>query len=143
MVQTRTKAVNEKTVDYRSGSRNQVSDEAMAAAGLTAFFSIAQEWGLTTDQQIILLGSPGRTTFFQWKRSLRGNLSRDTLDRLSYILGIYKDLHILFSDDHVKQWLTNTNDNPLFNHQSPMAYMLEGSLTALADVRRYLDWARG
>ncbi len=128
---------------YRASSHGQVSNEDKAAAGLTAFFSIAEEWKLTTSQQITLLGNPGRTTFFQWKRTLHGNLSRDTLDRLSYILGIYKNLYILFSKDHVEQWLSNTNDNPIFNRQSPMEYMLKGSLTALADVRRYLDWARG
>lgn len=132
-----------KVAENQVKNSSQVSNEAKAAAGLTAFFSIAEEWGLSTDEQIVLLGSPGRTTFFQWKRTLHGNLSRDTLDRLSYILGIYKNLHILFSDNHVEQWLSNTNDNPIFNHQSPMEYMLKGSLTALADVRRYLDWARG
>ena len=120
-----------------------ISDADKAAAGLTAFFSIAEEWGLATDQQQILLGSPGRSTFFQWKRNKQGNLSRDALDRLSYLLGIYKGVNILFSADHVQQWLHNTNDNPLFNQQSPLDYMLSGSLVALADVRRYLDWARG
>ena len=119
------------------------SSTDMAAAGLTAFFSIAEEWALSTEHQQVLLGSPGRSTYFQWKRSKRGNLSRDTLDRLSYLLGIYKDLHILFSANHVQQWLHNTNDNPMFNQQSPLDYMLSGSLVALADVRRYLDWARG
>ncbi len=120
-----------------------ISGVDMAAAGLTAFFSIAEEWALNTEQQQVLLGSPGRSTYFQWKRNLRGNLSRDTLDRLSYLLGIYKDLHILFSSNHVQQWLHNTNDNPMFSQQSPLDYMLSGSLVALADVRRYLDWARG
>jgi hypothetical protein len=140
MVHKRTNGVADNPARYQNA---QVSDETKAAAGLTAFFSIAEEWGLTTEQQMTLLGSPGRTTFFQWKRNQRGNLSRDTLDRLSYMLGIYKNLHILFSPDHVRQWLTNTNDNPIFNQQSPMEYMLGGSLMSLADVRRYLDWARG
>lgn len=124
-------------------NRSSNANADMAAAGLTAFFSIAEEWALNTEQQQVLLGSPGRSTYFQWKRNLRGKLSRDTLDRLSYLLGIYKDLHILFSANHVNQWLNNTNENPMFNQQSPLDYMLSGSLVALADVRRYLDWARG
>jgi hypothetical protein len=124
-------------------NQQSITDADKAAAGLTAFFSIAEDWGLNTEQQQILLGSPGRSTYFQWKRNKRGNLSRDTLDRLSYMLGIYKGLNILFSGNHVQQWLFNTNDNPMFNQQSPLDYMLTGSLVALADVRRYLDWARG
>jgi uncharacterized protein (DUF2384 family) len=119
------------------------TDAEKARAGLTTFFSIAKEWGLSNDQQRVLLGSPGRTTFFDWKRHHSGNLSRDTLDRLSYLLGIYKALHILFSDDAAAQWLRHPNADPLFEENSPLQYMLSGQLVALADVRRYLDWARG
>ena len=119
------------------------SDAEKAAAGLTAFFSITGEWGLNTEQQRALLGSPGRSTFFKWKKQLRGNLSRDTLDRISYLLGIYKAMHILFPDHSAREWLRNPNSAPLFAGRSPLDHMLSGSLIALADVRRYLDAARG
>ena len=119
------------------------SDAEKAQAGLTAFFSIAEEWELDNDQQRLLLGSPGRTTFFEWKKNKQGHLSRDALDRLSYILGIYKALHILFSDRTALQWLRNPNIDPQFNGRSPLEYLVTGQLVALADVRRYLDWARG
>ncbi len=120
-----------------------IGDREMAAAGLTAFFSIAEEWGLDSEQQRSLLGRPARSTFFKWKKQLAGNLSRDTLDRLSYLLGIYKALHVQFPPHSVPEWLRNPNQAALFNGRSPLAFMLEGSLVALADVRRYLDWARG
>ena len=119
------------------------SDAEQAQAGLTAFFSIAEEWGLDTEGQRLLLGSPSRSTFFAWKRTKQGQLSRDVLDRLSYILGIYKALHILFSERTALEWLRNPNAAPLFSGRSPMDYMLSGQLVALADVRRYLDLARG
>ena len=119
------------------------SEAEKAQAGLTAFFAIAQEWGLDNDGQRLLLGSPGRSTFFAWKKNQQGSLSRDVLDRLSYILGIYKALHILFPDSTTVQWLKNPNSAPLFNGQAPLEYMLSGQLVALADVRRYLDAARG
>lgn len=119
------------------------SDVEKAQAGLTAFFSIADEWGLDGEQQRILLGNPARTTFFEWKRHKKANLSRDTLDRLSYVLGIYKALGILFSPANAQEWLRNPNAAPLFNGKSPLQYMLGGHLVALADVRRYLDWVRG
>lgn len=124
-------------------TRRRYTDVDKAIAGLTAFFSIAEEWGLENEQQRMLLGSPGRTTFFDWKKRKKGHLSKDTLDRLSYLLGIYKALHILFSERSALQWLRNPNKDPLFNGRSPLDYMLSGHLVALADVRRYLDWARG
>ncbi len=119
------------------------TDAEKAQAGLTAFFSNAEEWGVDNEGQRMLLGSPGRSTFYAWKRTRQGLLSRDVLDRLSYILGIYKALHILFSDATALQWLSSPNRDPLFNGQAPLEYMLGGQLVALADVRRYLDAARG
>lgn len=119
------------------------SDELKAQAGLTAFFSIAEELGLDTAQQRNLLGEPSRTLFFEWKKTRQGKLSRDTLERLSYLIGIYKALGILFSRERVAEWLKNANHDPLFADKSPLEYMLAGGLVALADVRRYLDWARG
>ena len=134
------------TADHRASTQavqRRYTDQEKAQAGLTAFFSIAEEWGLDNDQQRRLLGSPGRTTFFEWKKNKRGHLSRDGLDRLSYILGIYQALHILFSDRTALQWLRDPNSDPMFNGCSPLEYLVTGQLVALADVRRYLDWARG
>lgn len=123
--------------------RTDYSDAEKARAGLTAFFSIAREWGLDTEQQRVLLGGPGRTTFFEWKRRPGASLSRDTLDRLSYLLGIYKALRLLFSERGGHDWLTHPNADPLFAGRSPLDHMLRGGLVGLAEVRRYLDWARG
>jgi len=120
-----------------------VTPEIIGEAGLTAFFSIAAEWGLSIDQQRNLLGEPKKTTFFSWKKTRKFSLNRDTLDRISYLLGIYKAIHILFADSTALEWIRNRNKDPLFNGLSPLEYMLEGSVVNLADVRRYLDWARG
>ena len=117
--------------------------EQLGEAGLTAFFSIAAEWNLSIDQQRNLLGEPKKTTFFSWKKTKKSSLNKDTLDRISYLLGIYKSIHILFSDSTALEWIKNKNKDPLFNGLSPLEYMLEGSVVNLADVRRYLDWARG
>ena len=72
------------------------SSRDLSAAGLRAFFNIARDWGLSTDEQMVLLGAPGRSTFFKWKSAPEAaDLKRDTLERLSYLLGIYKALQIL------------------------------------------------
>src|SRR3546814_8241854 len=65
--------------------------------GLDAFTPIAEAWGLSTDAQIRLLGSLARSTFFKWKKE-RGALPRDTAERISHLLAIWKALQILFTD---------------------------------------------
>lgn len=116
----------------------------LQGAALQAFFSLCKEWGLNTEQEQILLGCPPRSTFFKWKKEKQGHLSCDTLDRISYLLGIYKALHILLPNDHVaNEWPRKPNHAPLFNGHSALDKMLSGKLVDLADVRRYLDSERG
>ena len=73
-----------------------LTNRTLSAAGLRAFFNLAQAWGLNAEAQMVLLGAPGRSTFFKWKAAPESaDLKRDTLERLSYLLGIYKSLQIL------------------------------------------------
>jgi len=44
-------------------AQNKPSSRDLSAAGLRAFFNIARDWGLNTDEQMVLLGTPGRSTF--------------------------------------------------------------------------------
>src|SRR5438128_682101 len=88
----------------------------LASTALNAFFNIAHCWQLTTEEEQILLGNPARSTFFKWKKERQGHLSQDTLERISYLLGIYKALQILLpSDDAVNAWPRKSNFAPLFN----------------------------
>ena len=48
-----------------------VGTDRMAAAGLRAFSRIADAWGLSVDEQLRLLGSPPRSTFFSWRIASR------------------------------------------------------------------------
>jgi hypothetical protein len=117
----------------------------MSAAGLRAFAGIAAAWGLSIDEQLRLLGEPGRSTFFAWRRQPdKARLSRDTLERLSNLLGIYKALQILFPDPPVADgWVRRPNAAPPFAGRSALERMLAGQLSDLSDVRRYLDAVRG
>jgi hypothetical protein len=116
----------------------------LSKAALDAFFNIGKLWGLTTDEEIILLGRPARSTFFKWKKERDGHLSKDTLERISYLLGIYKALHLLLSDEQsADSWPRKPNQAPLFNGQTALSKMLNGRVIDLADVRRYLDAERG
>lgn len=117
----------------------------LSAAGLRAFFNIAQAWGLNTDEQMTLLGAPGRSTFFKWKAAPENaDLKRDTLERLSYLLGIYKALQILLPDASASDaWVKKPNAAPMFGGKSALQRMLGGNISDLLAVRQYLDARRG
>lgn len=116
------------------GGRNPVPAE------LETFFAIADRWRLSTDEQIALLGSPGRSTFFKWKKD-GGSLPQDTRERLSHMLGIWKALRILFTqDERGEQWVRAANR--YFDGSSALDAMLEG-MSGIIRVRRYLDAQRG
>ena len=117
----------------------------MSAAGLRAFFNIARDWSLAIDEQIVLLGSPGRSTFFKWKQApSSARLSRDTLERLSLLLGIYKALQILLPEPAAADgWIKRPNSAPPFGGASALDRMLAGNVSDLVAVRQYLDAMRG
>lgn len=115
-----------------------------SAPALRAFFRIASHWGLSAEQERVLLGSPARSTYFRWKKDRVGPLSRDTLERISYLLGIYKALHILFPDPvQADGWIRRANAAPLFGGASALDRMLAGQVGDLQLVRQYLDAQRG
>ena len=124
---------------------SEVSPERMAAAGLRAFGRIAEAWDLTVGEQLLLLGQPPRSTYFAWrKQPEKAVVSRDTLERLSNILGIYKSLQILLPDAAAADaWVRKPNSAPLFGGRSALARMLAGNVSDLNLVRRYLDGVRG
>jgi hypothetical protein len=108
---------------------------------LQVFFAIAEEWALSTEQQIILLGSPARSTFFKWKRE-GGLISKDTEERISHIVATYKALNILFTNSDVaNNWITRANK--YFDGYSALDVMLRGKLTDIYAVRAYVDAQRG
>ncbi|WP_353254610.1 MbcA/ParS/Xre antitoxin family protein [Burkholderia anthina] len=123
----------------------QASVAHMSAAGLRVFFNIARDWELTIDEQIVLLGSPGRSTFFKWKASPESaRLSRDTLERLSLLLGIYKALQILLPQPSAADtWVKRPNDAAPFGGKRALDRMLAGNVGDLVAVRQYLDAMRG
>ncbi|MDP6815491.1 MAG: MbcA/ParS/Xre antitoxin family protein [Alphaproteobacteria bacterium] len=99
-------------------------------------------------ERLLALGSPARSTYHNWvskARTGRGlSLPLDTLLRLSAMLGIHKDLRILFGDpQRGVQWLRSANQASLFGGQRPIDLIVSGSQMGIIDVRRFLDGWRG
>ncbi len=119
----------------------------LAPTAVRAFSRLADIWHLTGAQQAKLLGLDDTqlSTLYKWKsQPQRANLSHDTLDRISYLTGIYKALHILLPDDAAADsWIHRANDTPLFAGHAPLKRMLSGTMHDLHVVRAYLDAERG
>jgi uncharacterized protein (DUF2384 family) len=111
-------------------------------AAKRAFFRIMQAWGATDADARVLLGAPSRSTFYNYKRGEGGTLSADTLERISYVLGIYKALTLLFPNpEQAHAWMRKPN--AAFGGRSALDYALGGKVVDLANVRAYLDAVRG
>lgn len=111
------------------------------ATDLAAFFALADVWALTTEQQITLLGSPSRSTYFKWKKD-KGVVSGDTEERISHLIATYKALQILFPEAlRADAWLRRANR--FFQGRSALEVMLGGRLQDIIRVREYVDAQRG
>jgi hypothetical protein len=116
----------------------------LGGPGLRAFFRLAEQWKLRMADQRKLLGDPPESTFYKWKRQRDAALARDTIERISYLLGIWKSLQILFPDPaQADAWLHKPNQAPLFGGHSALERMLSGNVADLYVVRQYLDAQRG
>ena len=118
--------------------------KALSGPALRTFFRIADLWHLSVEEQMTLLGVASRSTFFKWKKEKDALLPKDTLERISYLLGIYKALQILLPDAQAADtWIRRPNAAPPFGGQSALARMLSGHVSDLYVVRQYLDAQRG
>lgn len=71
-----------------------------------------------------------------------GALKHDTLQRLSYVLGVYRALQVLYSQPKMADgWVMRPN--AAFGGGSALDRMLGGDVTDLAAARNYLDAVRG
>lgn len=119
---------------------------ALGRVAAKLFLGITDEWQLTDAQRLVLAGHESRTTLNQWRQKIAAGedirLTRDTLERLSYVAGIYKALQLLFpSAEQWSEWIHRPNRD--FGGRPALDRMLGGRVVDLADVRRYLDAQRG
>lgn len=120
----------------------QVDLKKVAKVAIKMFFNISQQWALTSEQMLVLLGEPSTSLFYKWKRGEVSSIPKDTLERISYLSGVYKALHIIFDDkNQADGWIKRPSSD--FNGKSALEVMLGGNVVDLAGIRKYLDGQRG
>jgi uncharacterized protein (DUF2384 family) len=121
------------------------SSRDLSAPAVRAFDKIAIAWQMDVAEQRAALGGVSRQTIYNWREHPeRARLSDDQLDRISYLLGIYKALHILFTrPEQADSWIRRPNSSVPFGGRPAADLLFSGRMLDLIRVRRYLDGARG
>lgn len=117
--------------------------ERLSRSALKAFFLLVDAWKMRDDDARELLGGLSSSAYYEWKKNPDRLLEVDRITRISYLIGIYKALHILYGDKLADEWVSLPNKNVIFSGLSPLAYMQGGGLLAMQVVRKLLDARRG
>ncbi len=119
------------------------SDDAMILAGIKAFAKIVELWELKNSAAADILDVEPRTWTRMKGGAWSGKLTQDQTLRLSAVIGLYKGLHLYFSDALADRWFNLPNSGPPFMGRAPLDYVRKGGLPALIATRGYVDALRG
>jgi len=109
---------------------------------LAAFGKLADRWALDQGQRALLLGRSERTAY-RLSSAVRADrpLQRDTLERISLLVGIYEDTRAVFGSGAAADgWIRRPNGD--FGGEAPLDRLLAGNVQDIIEVRRYLALAR-
>jgi hypothetical protein len=115
----------------------------LSLPAVKAFLRIRELWELRDEDARRLLGGISNGAFYELKKKARGPLDQDRLTRISILTGIFKGLNILYSKKLADRWMQLPNENPMFQGETPLSYMIKGGLPAMIRVRQLLDSRRG
>jgi hypothetical protein len=120
----------------------------LSPPALRTFLAIADLWGLSEEQRLLVLGYPSRSAYHSWCKKARGHktftLNVDVLTRISAVFGIHQGLGVLFPTEPLGvEWLRTPHGTVVFGGKRPLDVVTSGSQDGLLTVRRFLDSARG
>ena len=117
--------------------------ERLSASALKAFFNLMNRWAIRDEDARALLGGVSNGPYYNWKKQPERLLDADVLTRISYLIGIFKALNILYGEKLADEWVRLPNTNRIFGGRTPLDYMIRGGVPAMQIVRRLLDARRG
>jgi hypothetical protein len=117
--------------------------ERLSAAALKGFFNMMDRWDIRDEDARSLLGGISNGPYYTWKKRPERLLAADVLTRISYLVGIFKALNILYGEKLADEWVRLPNNNRIFGGGTPLDYMARGGVPAMQVVRRLLDARRG
>lgn len=123
------------------GETGTVPDDISGA--VSTALNILERWQVSPAEQQVILGI-SRRTWFNWRTRPPAQVDTDKLERISYVLGIWKALRQLFpSEQGWERWPWLPNSAGLFAGRKPIELMAGGQVADLYRVRAWLDGWRG
>jgi hypothetical protein len=107
--------------------------------------TLLDHWSLTTEDQAALLGiaPSNRAALTRYRKGEPIGTSRDQYERVGHLLGIHKNLRLLFPQNRELAYRWMSTRNKAFDNLSPVEVIKEWGFAGLLMVRAYLDRARG
>ena len=100
--------------------------ERLSRSAIKAFLNIMEKWRVRDEDARALLGGMSNGPFYEMKKNPNRTLDADTLTRLSYLVGIFKALNILYSKALADAWIQRPNANRIFGGQTPLSLHDQG-----------------
>lgn len=130
--------------DVAANLADAATRKRLSPAAVRAFFRIMKAWGIRDQDARELLGGISAASFYALKKETDHRLlDQDRLTRISYLIGIFKALNILYSHKLADAWVLLPNKNAMFGGGTPLAYMVRLGIPGMSQVRRLLDAYRG
>lgn len=106
---------------------------------------LLDHWQLSTEDQAALLGiaPSNRAALTRYRKGEPIGTSRDQYERVGHLLGIHKNLRLLFPQNRDLAYRWMSTRNKAFENLSPVEVVKNYGFTGLLMVRSYLDRARG
>ena len=107
--------------------------------------NLLDHWNLGTEDQAALLGiaSSNRAALTRYRKGEPIGTSRDQYERVGHLLGIHKNLRLLFPQNRELAYRWMSTRNRAFDNLTPVEVIREWGFAGLLMVRSYLDRARG
>jgi uncharacterized protein (DUF2384 family) len=107
--------------------------------------SLLDHWKLSTEEQAALLGiaASNRAALTRYRKGEPIGTSRDQYERVGHLLGIHKNLRLLFPQNRDLAYRWMSTRNRAFDNRAPVEVVNEWGFAGLLMVRAYLERARG
>lgn len=131
-------------------NRRPLYEQHVSGPALAAFLRVSAAWGLDEPQERMLLGQPSPETLKNWKANRTGALSLDQVERISYVLRIFRLLQEgpgvqtppeprAAGPTAAPRWLLAPRQEPIFGGRRPIDVMCLEDIRGLRQVAQFLQ----
>ena len=116
---------------------------SVSPGALRSFLNLMREWEVSDADARVLLGRLTPEEFTQLRSAADGrSLDATQLKRIATLLGIHRELRLLYGAGIAGEWVQLSNAHPMFCRVKPITYMLIGGVQAMTNVLRLLTRRR-